>query len=98
MPFLFLDRADVESLLPMDECIEVVEEALRSLARGEAVQPLRSALWMPDRHGLLGVMPGKPGTLQEEGPDGGGKVNTVNPGNHPQGEESHQGVVVLFEQ
>jgi ornithine cyclodeaminase/alanine dehydrogenase-like protein (mu-crystallin family) len=46
MPLLFLNRADVESL---HECIEVVEQALRALARGEAVQPLRAAHWMPDR-------------------------------------------------
>lgn len=43
MPFLFLGREDVEALLPMGECIEVVEAVLRALARGGAVQPLRSA-------------------------------------------------------
>ncbi len=58
MPILFLNREDVETLLPMEECIEVVEAGLRVLARGGAVQPLRTAYWMPDRHGLLGVMPG----------------------------------------
>lgn len=98
MSLLFLNRADVESLLPMDECIEVVEEALRALARGEAVQPLRSALWMPDRHGLLGVMPGMLGSLQGKDPIAGAKVITVMPGNHAHGEESHQGVVLLFDQ
>jgi ornithine cyclodeaminase/alanine dehydrogenase-like protein (mu-crystallin family) len=51
MPLLFLNREDVEALLPMEECIEVVEAGLRVLARGGAVQPLRSAYWMPDRHG-----------------------------------------------
>jgi alanine dehydrogenase len=98
MTLLFLNRADVESLLPMDECIEVVEEALRALCRGEAVQPLRSALWLPDRHGLLGVMPGMLGNLQGEGSVTGAKVISVMPGNHAHGEESHQGIVLLFEQ
>ena len=101
MPLLFLNRADVEALLPMAECIEVVEEALRALARGDALQPLRSALWMPDRHGLLGVMPGILGSLGGGDPNDpvtGVKVITVMPGNHAHGEESHQGVVVLFEQ
>lgn len=91
MPFLHLNREDVEALLPMAECIEVVEGALRSLARGEAVQPLRSAHWMPDRHGLLAVMPGMLGGLA------GVKVLTVIPENHLHGEESHQGMVLLFE-
>jgi ornithine cyclodeaminase len=96
MSLLFLSREEVEALLPMEECIEVVEEALRSLARGAAVQPLRSVVWMPDRHGLLGMMPG-----MLEGPTlgsvAGAKVLTVIPENHLRGEESHQGVVVLFE-
>src|SRR5947199_4262565 len=93
MSILFLSRDDVEALLPMDECIEAVEGALRALARGEAVQPLRSAHWMPDRHGLLVVMPGMLG-----GTVAGVKVLTVLPENHLHGEESHQGMVLLFEQ
>ncbi|HEY4594314.1 MAG TPA: ornithine cyclodeaminase family protein [Thermoanaerobaculia bacterium] len=90
---LFLDREDVEALLPMEECIEVIDEALRILARGEAVQPLRTVYWMPDRHGLLAVMPGLLG-----GTVAGAKVLTVVPENHQHGLESHQGMVVLFEQ
>jgi alanine dehydrogenase len=96
MSFLFLNREDVESLLPMAECIEVVEEALRALSRGEAVQPLRSAVWMPDRHGLLGVMPGMLGR-REDGVAG-VKVLTVLPDNFTRGEDSHQGLVLLFDQ
>ena len=91
MPFLHLNRADVEALLPMDECIEAVEGALRSLARGEGLQPLRSVYWMPDRHGLLAVMPGLLEGIA------GVKVLTVIPENHLHGEESHQGMVMLFE-
>jgi ornithine cyclodeaminase len=56
---------------------------------------------MPDRHGLLGVMPGilgSPGDDDPNRPVAGVKVITVMPGNHAHGEESHQGVVVLFEQ
>jgi len=98
MPLLFLDHTDVETLLPMAECIEVVEDALRILACGGAVQPLRSAIWMPDRHGLLAVMPGMLGKLSDGDPVAGVKVITVMPGNHAHGEESHQGLVLLFEQ
>ncbi len=84
---------DVRALLPMTECMEVVEESLRVLARGEAMNPLRSALWFPDKTGLLGVMPGWLAF-----PRGAGiKVITVMPGNHGTPYDSHQGVVLLFE-
>ena len=42
MSVLVLDEHEVRSLLPMGECIEAMEEVLRSLARGELHQPLRS--------------------------------------------------------
>ncbi len=93
---LILGREEVERLLPMGECIEVMAEALATLARGEALQPLRQAHWLPDRRGLLGVMPG----ALLDGEDGavlGIKVITVFPGNHARGEESHLGSVLLFE-
>lgn len=99
MSVLFLNREDVEALLPFGECIEVMAGALASLARDEAFQPLRVAHWLPDRRGLLVAMPG--GLFA--GPDGedcgvlGVKVLTVFPGNAAHGEESHQGAVLLFE-
>jgi ornithine cyclodeaminase len=84
---------EVLALLPMADCIEAVEVALRALAGGEAVLPLRQAMWLPDRSGLLGVMPahlGPPGIL-------GIKVITVMPGNHGTELDAHQGAVLLFE-
>src|SRR4030095_5593025 len=80
-------------------CVEVVEAGLRVMTQGGAVQPLRTAYWMPDRHGLLGVMPGMLEGLAAEGqPVAGVKVLTVVPENYLHGEESHQGLVMLFEQ
>jgi len=99
MSVLFLNREDVETLLPFGECIEVMAGALAALARGEAFQPLRSAHWLPDRRGLLVTMPG----ALLAGAGGGGddvlgvKLLTVFPGNAAHGEESHQGAVLLFE-
>ena len=100
MPFLLLNGEEIASLLPMDECVEVMAEALRALARGEAVQPLRSVYWMPDRHGALAVMPGMLGLPDDGGEKSlvaGVKVLTVIPDNRLHGEESHQGMVLLFE-
>jgi alanine dehydrogenase len=90
---LLLTGDDVRALLPMTECMEVVEEALGTLARGEGANPLRSALPLPDGTGLLGVMPGWLAS-----PRGAGiKVITVMPGNHGTPYDSHQGVVLVFE-
>lgn len=88
-----LTQAEVNRLLPMDECVEVMDRALRTLARGEAELPLRSMVWLPDRSGLLGLMPaylGSPRTI-------GLKVVSVFAGNHGTEYDSHQGVVMLFE-
>jgi len=99
-PVLLLSKSQIESLLPMDECIAAVEGALASLARGESVQPLRAANWLPDRSGLLGTMPGMAGG---DPPTLGIKVVTVFPGNHPTPGSSwpalpsHQGVVLVFD-
>ncbi|HEY8021210.1 MAG TPA: ornithine cyclodeaminase family protein [Thermoanaerobaculia bacterium] len=98
-PLLFLDRCDVESLLPMAEAIEVMAETFAALARGEAVQPLRSALWTADHQGLLGTMPGH--LDRRAGGEvrrlTGAKLVTVFHANHEQGLDSHQGFVLLFE-
>ncbi len=115
-PFLYLSAAEVEALLPMGECIALMEGALRELALGRAVQPLRSVMRLEGRPGLLGFMPGQirvPGTAGEplaaesgEPPAtiagtaasiAGIKVVSIFPGNRERGDESHFGVVLLFE-
>lgn len=88
-----LSHADVTRLLTMEACIEVMAGALRKASEGGAVLPLRSAVWMPDRTGMIGLMPGflaEPASL-------GLKVVSIFPGNHAAGYDSHQGVVMLFE-
>ena len=88
-----LSYADVVKLLPMHECIEVVERALAATARGGAVIPLRMAIWQPDRTGMIGLMPG----VLDEPKSLGLKVVSIFPGNHGTGRDSHQGVVMLFD-
>ena len=46
---LFVNKEKIASLLPMEECIEVMEKMFRSLAAGECLQPLRSMMWLPCR-------------------------------------------------
>jgi hypothetical protein len=38
----------------MSECMDVMAETLRMLSRGNAVNPLRHAMWLPDKTGLIG--------------------------------------------
>lgn len=88
-----INQQQVRQLLPMDECIDLMAEALRTLSLGNAVQPLRTATWLPDRSGLLGIMPGYLGQPRALGV----KVVTVFPHNHGTGYDSHQGAVILFD-
>ncbi len=94
---LFLGRRDVEALLPMAECIEVMASTLAELSRGEALQPLRSALWLPDRRGLLGTMPSALPARGTEPAVMALKALTVFPANWEKSEETHLGFVLLFE-
>ncbi|TMQ59427.1 MAG: ornithine cyclodeaminase family protein [Candidatus Eisenbacteria bacterium] len=93
MSTLVIPQRDVSKLLPMAECVDLMAEALRTLSRGHAVLPLRTAVWLPDRSGLLGVMPAYLGAP----PSMGLKAVSVMPGNHGTEYDSHQGVVLLFE-
>ncbi len=93
METLVVTQAEVPALLPMNECIEAMDETMRELARGETLLPLRSILWLPGRKAALGVMPG---VLPPEGVLG-LKAITVFPENEGTEFDSHQGAVLLFE-
>jgi alanine dehydrogenase len=90
---LFIDKEKITSLLPMEECILVMEKMFRSLTRGECIQPLRTMMWLPNKTGLLGIMPGHAENLGVMGI----KVISVFHGNRDAGYPSHQGVVILFD-
>ncbi len=93
MPTLVLSPAEVRKLLPMDACVDLMAEALKTLGRDDAINPLRNGIRLPNDLGILGMMPGymaQPHTF-------GLKVVSVFPGNHGTDYDSHQGVVVLFE-
>ena len=89
---LILNEHEVEQLLTMRECIEVMEKALVSLARGEVHNPLRQAIRAPGANGLLGLMPSFRGG---EAPLYGLKEVCVFPGNPARGLDTHLGAVLL---
>jgi ornithine cyclodeaminase/alanine dehydrogenase-like protein (mu-crystallin family) len=92
MGFVVLTKADVERLLPMDRCIEVIAEALVAFRRGEMTMPLRSVFVPPNATGLMAWMP-----AHRSSPDPvfGMKVLSVIPGNPGRGLDGHQGAVIL---
>jgi ornithine cyclodeaminase len=93
MKILILNHAEVELLLPMPECIAVMEEALSALARGEMHQPLRTVVHPPGASGVIAMMPAyKSGAAAVFGL----KAICVFPGNPEKGKDSHQGGVLLF--
>ncbi|MEO8336490.1 MAG: ornithine cyclodeaminase family protein [bacterium] len=88
-----ITESEVPGLLPMDECMDVMASALSTLARGGAILPLRPLMRIPQKAGILGMMPAYMDT-----PDAlGVKIITVFNGNHGTEYDSHQGVVLLFE-
>src|SRR5512143_2283695 len=93
MSVLIADQEEVTRLLPMSECIDAMGGVLSTLARGEALLPLRSILWLPEKIGGLGLMPAA--LLPER--VAGVKVITFFPGNEGTELDTHQGAVLLFE-
>lgn len=93
MKILILNHSDVETLLPMPACVEVMAEALSALARGQVHQPLRTVIRPPGAAGLMGLMPAYQGG---ERAAFGLKAVCVFPGNPARGKDAHQGAVLLF--
>lgn len=82
----------VIDLLPMSECIDVVENAMRCASNRDAIMPLRTKMDLPEE-GLLGWMPGYMASPELFGM----KLVGVFAKNFALGMHSHHGVVVLFE-
>ena len=89
---LVLSAAEVEQLLSMESCVELMAETLAAFARGEMEMPLRTVMRPSDAAGLMGLMP-----AYDRG-DGafGVKAICVFSGNPKIGKDAHQGGVLLF--
>jgi ornithine cyclodeaminase/alanine dehydrogenase-like protein (mu-crystallin family) len=90
---LIVGGADVRRALPMSDCIEAVDRAMRALSELRADVPLRTIMLLPGGRNFYGVMPGyldDPRAL-------GAKILTVYPDNTKRGLPSHVGLVVLFD-
>ena len=90
---IYLNNDRITTLLSMQDCIEVMEQMFRALAEGQVLQPLRNLMWLPDRSGLLGMMPAYAGDPQILGI----KIITIFHANREAHLNSHQGLVTLFD-
>jgi len=94
MKVLILSEHEVEQLLPMGECISVMEEAFVALARGQAEHPLRTIFRPGEIKGVMALMPA---FRASPTPLFGLKAICVFPGNAAIGKDAHQGGVMLFD-
>lgn len=88
----FIDRDEVARKLTYRACIPIVRAAMIAFSRGETRQLLRSILPLGEGR-LFGSMLGALGTRAAFG----AKLISVFPENFARGEQSHQGLVLLFD-
>ncbi len=94
MKVLIVNQSEVRQLMPMNACMDIMETALVTLGKGQGVNPLRWATFLPEEvGGLIGMMP----AYLADPPSMGLKAVTVMPGNHGTPYDAHQGAVLLFE-
>jgi ornithine cyclodeaminase len=73
--------------------MDVMADALRALARGDATMPLRTVIRLPDGKSAFALMP----AVMREPASFGVKAITVFPENEGTAYDSHQGAVLLFD-
>jgi ornithine cyclodeaminase/alanine dehydrogenase-like protein (mu-crystallin family) len=93
MKLLVLKQMEIEQLLPMHACVEVMTHALIALAQGQVHLPLRMVVRPPGAAGVMALMPAY---IAGESAALGVKVINVFNGNPAKGKDSHQGAVLLF--
>ena len=86
-------RSDVERLLPVGKCVEVMARAMRATSRGDVTLPIRKFMPVPGAPGKLAMMPG---TLGDPACFG---IKLVCKYDRPHGDPlgTHVGMVMLFD-
>lgn len=93
MEIRILRGVEVRQLLPMGECIDLMQQTMIAVSEGRVVLPMRSILVMPGDRGMMGMMPG----YLAEPECFGVKLVSLMPRNKPPQYSSHLGLVLLFE-
>lgn len=94
MRVLVLSSAEVKELLPIEEAVDVMADALAALERGEMSMPLRTVLRPERGSGLMALMPAHRSAPE---PVFGLKEVCVFGSNAARGLDSHQGAVLLHD-
>ncbi|TMJ20790.1 MAG: ornithine cyclodeaminase family protein [Alphaproteobacteria bacterium] len=89
---LYVTAEEVAKLLPYEECISLMREAMIALSAGRTRQLLRTILDLPEGRAFGSML----GAMLDDGVFG-AKLVSVYPDNFDRGGPSHQGVVVLFD-
>src|SRR5580704_4473836 len=93
MPARVITKAEVERLLSVESCIELMSDVLAALTRGELVNPLRTILRPDGTATYLALMPSyRPAPALY-----GLKAACVAPDNAARGLDTHQGFIALFD-
>lgn len=90
---LIVNQQELTRALAMPLAIDVMRETLVALDQDQVLQPLRRHLMMPDKRGVLVMMPSYVGPSSSLGI----KVITAFHGNMGTEFDSHQGAVLLFD-
>ena len=90
---LILNAAETRRLLPMRDCIDAMEQAMRAVSGGAVVLPDRLVTALPDGESHFFLMP----AALAEPPVYGAKVIGLHPSNPAAGRPAVQGFVALFD-
>lgn len=93
MPLLILNAADVRKLLPMKDCVHVMDQAMRAVSNHRVDMPERLVTALEDDSGYFFLMPGLP----RDAPVFGAKLVSLLPGNSAAGRPNVQGFITLFD-
>ena len=88
-----IDGIEVRKLLPMEECIDVMEAAMLAASSGNVAMAPRLALSLVGQSAHFGLMPGFSAELNMYG----AKVISLHPSNAAKGLPSVQGLIALFD-
>ncbi len=90
---LVINQREVEQLLPMRECMDIMQDVLKGMAEGDFTLPPRSVMWLPEQRGALASLPSYWHSKDLMGL----KASTVFAQNSGTDFDAHHGVVMLFE-
>ncbi len=93
MSFIVLNTALTRELLPMAECIQVMQTAMMAASRGAVDIPPRLITPLQENHGWLALMPGCATDITAYG----AKIVGLHPANPDRGLPAIQGFVCLFD-